>query len=214
MLAEFLACQSLTGSVACIDCFTLFLRILLSIGVFCAVGASSAEAARLISPDDWVPQSGDHFYVDLDANWGYILHPDSADILAFPVATGIEGTIRWLGMTYNAKTPEARWVTKTSHIQSDRFTFGPTGYFLRLYKNGDQYTRYGVHSHASVEQWLTLEKRYKSAGCIIVNEQILQILKTTFEVNEDGFTVITTRSDDRLWEELAMRERREITFQI
>jgi len=188
----------------------LFTRALLSFGIFLAViTPGTAFAARMVSETDWEPRPGDSFYVNTNDNWGYLLHHDSSEVLAFPVATGIQGTINYLGMRYYAGTPDANWIAKTASTQSDRTTFGPTGLFLRLFKNGDQYTRYGIHGHAYSQNWLTLLSRYKSAGCIVTSEQILQIIKTTFDVNGGQLEVTTSKNQDKIMQEMSIRDLRE-----
>ena len=71
----------------------------------------------------------------------------------------------------------------------------------RLYRDGDE-SPYGIHSYYKVDQWMEDEKRYKSMGCIVVTEQILDVIEKTFELSKNKMTVITTDDVDKTLENL------------
>lgn len=138
----------------------------------------------------WQPQRGDTFYVNTQDNLGYLLHPDGRRFV-FRVATGQKRTVRYIGMTYFAGTPEAHWLVKSHHVQGDRITYGRNGHFLRMYKDGEEFSHYGIHTHATADTMLREQDRYASMGCIIVSTSILDLLERTYAVNEYQLPVIT-----------------------
>src|SRR3989338_9576153 len=117
---------------------------------------------------DWTPLAGDHLLVDTLNNQGYLVRADHSLYTEFPVITGQKRIVRYIDMTYNAATPDWNWVMKSRHIKGDHITYGPTGRFLRLYKDGTEYTHYGIHAHRSEMRMFGEESRYQSMGCIIV----------------------------------------------
>lgn len=74
--------------------------------------------------------------------------------------------------------------------KSRSVTFGQNGTFLRLSYNHEE-TSYGIHSHLYVQKMLARDNRYGSMGCIIVSEDILDVLQETFRVNGDRLDVVT-----------------------
>lgn len=147
--------------------------------------------ASSVSVETWQPEIGDVFIVDTQTNQGYIVHRDGV-FITFPVVTGKRAFVRYIGRTYKATTPEAAWVVKSRHTKGDRITFGVTGSFLRLYKNGDESTPYGIHGHRYSERMLSQEERFESMGCVIVSEEVLHILEDTYELNSQTLTVVTS----------------------
>ncbi|MBI1934604.1 L,D-transpeptidase [Candidatus Peregrinibacteria bacterium] len=138
----------------------------------------------------WQPQEGDTLYVDTQENLGYLLHPDGRRFV-FRVATGQKRAVRYIGLSYFAATPEGSWLVKSHHIQGDRITYGPEGHFLRMYKDADEYSHYGIHTHASADSMLREKDRYASMGCIIVSDSILDLLERTYALNGDQLPVVT-----------------------
>ena len=137
----------------------------------------------------WQPDQGDALYIDTQENLGYLMHTNGQRFV-FRVATGQRRTVRYIGLTYFAATPEGTWVVKSHTIQGDRITYGPEGHFLRMYKDGET-THYGIHTHASAERMLADVDRYASMGCIIVSKPILALLEETYERNGEELSVIT-----------------------
>jgi hypothetical protein len=143
---------------------------------------------------DWIPAEGDRFIVDTTENVGYLVRSDSAAYTNFPVITGQKRVVRYIGRTYDATTPNQHWIVKSRHIKGDRVTFGPTGRFLRMYKDGEEYTSYGIHEHRSEDSMFSEESRYQSMGCIIVKTAILDIIERTYETNGGVLDVVTQPS--------------------
>ena len=144
-----------------------------------------------IALSDWEPHTGDRFIVDTTENTGFLVRSDSSAYTTFPVITGQRRVVRYIGRTYDATTPNNHWVVKTRHIKGDHITFGPTGRFFRMYKDGDEYTSYGIHEHRSEERMFGESDRYQSMGCIIVKSAVLDIIEATYELNEQSLDVVT-----------------------
>ena len=114
------------------------------------VSGPAPLTSQLIPLDQWVPEAGDRLIVDTEQNVGYLVH-ESGNYTKMKVGSGKRQVVRYIGRVYNATTPEKYWVVKSTHIQGDRITFGKTGRFLRLYKDGDTHTAYGIHPTANIE---------------------------------------------------------------
>jgi hypothetical protein len=132
---------------------------------------------------------GDRIVVDTKENEGYLIHADGR-FLAFPVATGQRRNVCYIGRCYNAKTPEKTWQIMARTIKGDRTTFGPSGRFLRLFDDDEQ-TAYGFHEYKYEDRMFDDQPRFKSMGCIIVKQEIMDILDRTFAVNEGVIDVVT-----------------------
>lgn len=130
------------------------------------------------------------FIVDTENNVGYLRHA-GGDFAVTYLATGQRRWVNYIGRSYNATTPQGWWVVKSTHIQSDRRTFGSSGLFMRLYKNSTEYTSYGIHSHASIDDMLLQPQRYFSMGCVLVNDYVLNLLNETYILNGEELQVIT-----------------------
>jgi hypothetical protein len=141
----------------------------------------------------WIPSVDDILIVDTKENTGYLVHTDGS-FTEFAVATGQRRIVRYIGRTYDARTPERRWNILSSEVKGDRTTFGKRGIFLRLhdFATGEE-TAYGVHSHRSADAMLSApgNERYRSMGCIIVADDILDLIQTTWTLNGNAMTVIT-----------------------
>ncbi|MEK7201276.1 MAG: L,D-transpeptidase family protein, partial [Patescibacteria group bacterium] len=155
---------------------------------------SSAMAPSPLSLEEgvrsWQPQQGDILHVNTKENLGYLIHPDGRRFV-FRVATGQKRAVRYIGLSYFAATPEGRWLVKSHHIQGDRITYGREGHFLRMYKDSDEYSHYGIHTHASADSMLREKDRYASMGCIIVSDSLLDLLERTYEQNGSQLPVVT-----------------------
>lgn len=140
--------------------------------------------------DEWASEAGDRFIADTEANTGYLVHADGR-FTSFRIGSGRRQVVRYAGLRYNATTPERRWLARTFHTQSDRITFGPQGRFLRLYMNGETYTKYGIHTTSNIDWILAQDDRYKSFGCILVGEQVMDILIETWKLGGESLEIIT-----------------------
>ena len=79
-------------------------------------------------------------------------------------------------------------------------TFGPSGRFLRLYKDGKDHTAYGFHEYGNEEEIFSgMDTRFRSMGCIIVRVPIMDLLIATFEQN-GSIDVITEHGIEDLQE--------------
>lgn len=143
-----------------------------------------------VTQENWRPQTGDTLFVDTKENEGYLIH-SNGQFTVFPVVTGQRRNVYYIGRYYDATTPTWQWSVKSQHIKGDRVTFGETGKFLRLYKNGEERTAYGIHGHRDSAAMLVEEDRYRSMGCIIVSEEILNAIERTYELSNGNLTVIT-----------------------
>jgi len=140
---------------------------------------------------NWQPSPGDMVIIDTKYNVGYLTHPNGAYV-EFPVATGQRRVVRYIGRVYAAATPNRSWIALSREIKGDRITFGKHGIFFRLFKNdGTEETSYGIHAHAYGDRMLDQQDRYKSMGCIIVSDQVLSVIETTFDLNGNKLPVIT-----------------------
>ncbi|MEK7218244.1 MAG: L,D-transpeptidase [Patescibacteria group bacterium] len=144
--------------------------------------------AKEVPLEQWMPWSGDRLMVNTKENIGYLVHVDGT-FTSFPVATGQRRTVRYIGMTYFAATPERTWKVESLENKGKSVTFGATGRFLRL-TYGKEKTKYGIHGHRDIAVMLGSDDRYRSMGCILVSEEVLNVLERTF--NDVGaFDVIT-----------------------
>ncbi len=139
---------------------------------------------------DWIPGVGDTFLADTKNNVGYLIHKNNSGYLKFLIATGQRNTVNYLGRSYIATTPVREWAVVSREIKSDRTTFGKQGRFLRLSYNSEK-TPYGIHSHASIETMLSKSERYRSMGCILVSDDILDLMDETFDINDGSIAVNT-----------------------
>ena len=133
--------------------------------------------------------AGDTLIVDTEVNVGYLVHRNGG-YTKFVVATGQRRVVRYIGRTYNARTPNTEWSVLDKEVKGDRTTFGKQGLFLRLYDE-DGRTAYGIHSHRSADIMLSEIERYRSMGCIIVSQEVLDIVEATFEGNGRRLDVVT-----------------------
>lgn len=140
---------------------------------------------------DLVLQPGVAFVIDTKEALGYLVNTDGT-YASMPVLLGQNRVIRYIGRTYKATTPEARWIVKSVHTQGDRVTFGKEGTFLRLYKDGTERTAYGIHTHKYFEQMLGEGNPYRSLGCVLVAKNMLDIIQKAYEVNGGSLTVVTS----------------------
>ncbi|PIR52700.1 hypothetical protein COU76_05070 [Candidatus Peregrinibacteria bacterium CG10_big_fil_rev_8_21_14_0_10_49_10] len=166
--------------------FTTVASVLFATSAF----ASHATVPLQISLAEWQPQVGDHLLLDTKDNWGYMMH-DNGLYIRFPIATGQRRNVWYIGRYYNAATPNWNWELKSESIKGDRVTFGPTGRFLRLYKDGDTRTPYGIHGHRDADEMMESDERFRSMGCVIVKEDMLDLIEQTYELNGELLDVQT-----------------------
>ncbi len=154
-------------------------------------GAASTPVPHQISLENWKIEAADKILVDTKSNEGYIFHEDGR-YLSFPLVTGQRRWVYYIGRSYNASTPNWNWTINSMHTKGDRLTFGPSGRFLRLYKDGSDHTAYGFHEYGQEDEIFEgLDTRFRSMGCIIVRVPIMDLLVNTFEQN--GSTDVITQ---------------------
>jgi hypothetical protein len=129
--------------------------------------------------------------VDVEQNTGFLIHTDGTYV-SFPVATGQRKTVRYIGRTYFAATPLRSWTITGMDLKDDRNTFGTSGRFFRLNRNNER-TPYGIHGHAASTVMLgsSSSNRYRSMGCVIVSEKVLDILGRTL-AKSGSINVVTS----------------------
>ncbi len=160
-------------------------------GLFLLLGTPlPVHAAEASARAPWEPNIGDVFIVDVPNNMGYLVH-ENGESLPFPVATGRREVVRYIGRTYRADTPIRTWTAEQRQIKGDRRTFGVSGRFIRLFRSGES-SPYGIHSYYKEEDWMKADGRYFSMGCIVVTEEMMDVMEKTFIVNEEKMIVITT----------------------
>ncbi|MCB9808522.1 L,D-transpeptidase [Candidatus Peribacteria bacterium] len=156
-----------------------------------------------VSAVGWVPEFGDKVIVDTENNEGFLMHTDGT-YMRFPVATGQRRFVYYIGRSYHAATPNWYWVARSLHIKGDRVTFGPSGRFLRLYKDGETNTAYGFHEYRTDEEMFgendsfLPEERFESMGCIIVKHEMMDLIVATWEKNSEVLEVHTQFGIDDL----------------
>ncbi len=150
--------------------------------------------------EQWTVTEGDEFIADTEENLGYLVHKDRG-YTVFPIVTGQRKVVRYIGRVYDATTPIKDWTVKVQQKKDDRVTFGKSGRFLRLNTDGGtEETPYGIHSHLYAEKMLAATMRYRSMGCIIVSESMMDTIEAIFKINGDTLHVITV---DGIGDELA-----------
>ncbi|MFA5800611.1 MAG: L,D-transpeptidase family protein [Candidatus Peribacteraceae bacterium] len=176
-----------------------FFRLLSCVVLLSAVMPLTASAQGTLLPqevpptplEEWQAQPGDDFVVDTKENMGYLMHRDGGYV-AFPVVTGQRRTVRYIGRTYDAATPNRSWMVLSKETKGDRITFGKLGTFFRLFKHGSiEETSYGIHAHANGDTMLRRTDRYRSMGCIIVSDVVLSIIAITYARNGNVLPVTT-----------------------
>ncbi len=151
------------------------------------------SSANVIPFEQWVPAQEDRFIADTEANRGYIVHTDGS-YTDFTIGSGKQQNVRYAGMHYNAATPDEIWTVKSTTIQKDKAMFGKTGLFLRLsYNDGKTESHYGIHSTGNINDLLAADDRYKSYGCILVSDAVLDVLTQTYLLNDKHLEVATVR---------------------
>lgn len=175
----------------------MFLRLsqIIGVGISSLLFSLFAVGGNVVySLSTWQPEVGDVLEIDVTTNTGYLTHVSDGFTISFPVATGQKRWVYYIGRRYFAATPEQFWEVRSLDTLSDRYTFGAEGNFLRLYKNGEIRTSYGIHTHYYIDNMLGQDQRYKSMGCILVSERIMDVLEETFRTNGQILKVRTFAS--------------------
>ncbi|TSC59039.1 MAG: hypothetical protein Greene041619_220 [Candidatus Peregrinibacteria bacterium Greene0416_19] len=161
--------------------------------------AVPASVGAVEDSEAWTIRRGDFVVFDLSTNRGRLYHRGDPDPLTFAGASGQKRAVSYLGRRYYAATPIDDWMVQSTKIQPDRMTFGKSGLFLRLYRGGLS-TAYGIHSYGNLGAMIGT---YGSMGCLIVNDEILDILHRTYVHNGNTLRVKTVAGFDVLQEPVA-----------
>ncbi|MFA7681837.1 MAG: hypothetical protein WCX61_02285 [Candidatus Peribacteraceae bacterium] len=152
--------------------------------------ASPAPLIERVGFLGWEPQVGDALLIDTQNNFGYMIHPNGS-FFRFAVVTGQRRFVCYIGRCYNAATPTWEWRALSKEIKGDRVTFGPSGRFIRLFKDGEENTAYGIHEYKYEDRIFESPGRFGSMGCIVVRQPIMDMIEHTFDINEGDFEVVT-----------------------
>ena len=157
--------------------------------------------AHEVSREEWHLEEGDRIIVDTLLNEGFLVHHDGR-FLRFPIITGQRRRVYYIGRSYNAATPNWEWVARSLDIKGDRVTFGPSGRFLRLFKDGEENTAYGFHEHRDESEMFAgdADERFRSMGCIIVQSAVMDLIVATWMQNGEELAVISQHGIESLQE--------------
>lgn len=144
-----------------------------------------------IDINEFVSSNGDHLRVNLEKGIGYLLNYRNKQFTIFPVLSGQRRHLCYIGRCYYGATPEQEWVVREMNIQSDRITFSASGKFLRLYEGGELRTSYGIHGHAYFDSMIQKDTKFQSMGCILVADEVLDVIEKSFHANGDELRVLT-----------------------
>lgn len=143
---------------------------------------------------EWTPMPGDIFEVNVETNMGRLVH-ENGEAVQFEVVTGVRRVVSYIGLRYFAATPAQNWIVRTTEIKRDRWTFGKSGRFIRLFKvNADgteESTSYGIHPFLNEDAMFKVPGRYGSMGCIILRESLEDLIQKTIETNGGSMSVRT-----------------------
>lgn len=177
------------------------------IAMVMSISLPMTPVAFHVSESGWYPEPGDRIAVDTLNNEAYLMHKDGRYI-RFPVVTGQRRYVSYIGRYYHAATRNWDWQAKSLHIKWDKVTFGPSGRFLRLYKDGETHTAYGFHEYRTDSEMfedadgnlLPAEERFKSMGCIILTAEKMDLIVQTWETNGEVLDVKTIHGIESIQE--------------
>ena len=151
---------------------------------------------------NWVFERGDWLSINLTENSLRLVRADGSEISdRFEIGSGIQSTVSWLGMTYDATTPEDEWMILSKQQQGTKWVFGSKEadeqLFLRLYRRTSageyEFSHYGIHTTPNIDIILT-NGGYGSYGCILAKYDTLKFLEEMFDYSQgfgDGVRVST-----------------------
>jgi len=143
---------------------------------------------------EWTPMPGDIFEVNVETNMGRLVHKNG-EAVEFEVVTGVRRVVSYIGLRYFAATPAQNWIVRTTEIKRDRWTFGKSGRFIRLFKinadGSEESTSYGIHPFLNEDAMFKVPGRYGSMGCIILRESLEDLIQKTIETNGGSMSVRT-----------------------
>lgn len=175
---------------------SVFLPVILA-SVWVPVAQAESSDWNQVELSEYVASKGDYVMADLKNSTGYLLNDETKTYASFPLLSGQKRKVYYLGRSYFAATPEQTWIVRELAIQSDRITFAKSGEFLRLY-DGEKRTSYGIHGHKYFDVMMARENKYVSMGCMLVADDVLDIIQNSFEADEKEMKVITTSDETTL----------------
>ncbi len=141
--------------------------------------------------NNFIPSNGDYFQANLEKGIGYLINNKNKNFTIFPILSGQRQYVCYIGRCYYGATPEQKWVVEEINIQYDRITFSESGRFLRLYADGETRTSYGIHGHAYFDSMIQKDTKFQSMGCILVADEVLDVIEKSFYANENKLNVLT-----------------------
>ncbi|MFH1284528.1 MAG: L,D-transpeptidase [Candidatus Peregrinibacteria bacterium] len=180
--------------------------LVLTFGLFANCGTGSAEAGVIenmikwsvqaevkvssgwvnVSYTEFFPSSGDYFVVNVTDGRGYLMNGITRFYTDFPVMTGTPGH----------STPCKDWVVLEKNIQSNRIVFSKSGEFFRLFADGTKRTSYGIHGYAYFDKEIENGRKFLSLGCIMVADDVLDIIEESYIANGNSLKVSTRETMD------------------
>lgn len=140
---------------------------------------------------EYIPSEGDYLTVYIPTGTAYLANDTTKIYAQFPILSGQPRNVHYIGRYYFAATPEQEWEIKSMDTKKDRVTFGKTGRFFRLYEDGNS-TPYGIHGYKYAASLIEKGKIYASMGCVIVPEEVLDVIDASFKADVKDMKVITT----------------------
>lgn len=156
------------------------------------IGYAASDSWKLFNFQEFKSSVGDYFVADVDNGVGYLMNDSNKSFTTFPLLSGQKRNVCYIGRCYYAGTPKQKWVVKSEDIKGDKVTFSASGRFLRLYKEGEDRTSYGIHSHKYFQEMLDTGIRFKSMGCILVDDEVLDTIEKSYVANGKTLNVLTT----------------------
>jgi len=147
--------------------------------------------------EEFQPSEGDYLTVYIPTGTAYLANDTTKIYAQFPILSGQPKNVYYIGRYYFAATPEQEWEIKSMDTKKDHVTFGKTGRFFRLYE-GDDGTPYGIHGYKYAQKLIEAGKIYASMGCVIVPENVLDIIDASYKADNKDMKVITTSDIEKI----------------
>jgi len=133
---------------------------------------------------EYIASEGDYFLVDVSAGIGYLMNDNTRYFTGFPVMTGGKRT----------PTPYKEWVVLQKDIKSNHIFYSASGEFFRMFENGTKRTGYGIHGYAYFDKEVLNGRKFLSWGCIMVADDVLDLLEESYIANGNTLKVSTKES--------------------
>lgn len=146
---------------------------------------------------EYQASSGDYLTVYIPTGMAYLANDTTKTYTEFRILSGQPRKVHYIGRYYFAATPEQEWEIKSMDIKKDRVTFGKTGRFFRLYENGDS-TPYGIHGLKNSAKLIEQGKIYASMGCVIIPEEVLDVIDASYKIDNKEMKVLTTSDFNKI----------------